>query len=101
MSRTGKFLLLIAAITVLSASTLALAGCGPSKGTNNSEIEQSGKTTENVKNNEEDTKIVEKYKINLQLESFSLPGVFSMDKPKGWKVYKAGEYNTFAFLTRD
>lgn len=36
-----------------------------------------------------------------ELEEYRLPGVFTLSKPKGWSVYKAGEYNTIAFLTRD
>lgn len=39
--------------------------------------------------------------IKLELQKYQLPGVFTLSKPKGWSVYKAGEYNTIAFLARD
>ncbi len=40
-------------------------------------------------------------KRELTLEKHEQAGVFTMQKPKGWSVYKAGEYNTLAFMARD
>jgi len=40
-------------------------------------------------------------KSELALEMHEQAGVFTMQKPKGWSVYKAGEYNTLAFMARD
>lgn len=40
-------------------------------------------------------------KISIKLERFTLPGILTINKPKGWQFYKTGEYNTIAFLTRD
>lgn len=54
--------------------------------------------TQNSAGNDSGTAVSTK---GYDLESYTLPGVFSMKKPKGWKVYKAGEYNTLAFLARD
>lgn len=45
--------------------------------------------------------IVDNVNTRLELQSYQLPGVFTMLRPKGWSVYKGGEYNTIAFLTRD
>lgn len=36
-----------------------------------------------------------------QLVDFEIPGVFTMQIPKGWRVYKTGEYNTLAYIVRD
>ena len=40
-------------------------------------------------------------KISFHFENYSIPGVLTIDKPEGWSFYKAGDYNTIAFLTRD
>jgi hypothetical protein len=46
-------------------------------------------------------KNTEKEEMKITLENYEQAGVFSMQKPKGWSVYKAGEYNTLSFLARD
>lgn len=100
-------------IVILTSLTILAAGCSAKKTTNTSKALESEKTSSNNSSNSttnstvkgtketETIKKSEKYNLKLELERFSMPGVFTMDKPKGWKVYKAGEYNTLAFLTRD
>jgi len=107
MIRFNKSFFASTVITVLTASTIMLIGCDSKKTTTS----YNSKIGEVAKNNSNNTSIdkkevatikkSEKYALKLELENFNMPGVFTMDRPKGWKVYKAGEYNTLAFLTRD
>lgn len=39
--------------------------------------------------------------VTLTLEKYTFPGVFTIQKPKGWSVYKGGEYQTIAYHERD
>lgn len=104
MIKFKKSLFVFVATSILISSTILLTGCNSKKSNINysSEIEE----TNNTNSTENDVYLEpirksEKYNINLELESFVMPGVFTMNKPKGWNVYRAGEYNTLAFLTRD
>lgn len=104
MIKLKKPLFVFVATSILISSTILMTGCNSKKISINysSEIEE----TNNSNSTENDVYLEpirksEKYNINLELESFVMPGVFTMNKPKGWNVYRAGEYNTLAFLTRD
>lgn len=107
MIKLKKFYFPFAVMAILLTSTLILVGCNPKETTSNysSEItdfeENNSFDSDNGGASTEPVEIYEKYNINLELESFTMPGVFTIDKPLGWGVYKAGEYNTIAFLTRD
>lgn len=108
MIKLKKFFFAFMTIAVLTSSTILLTGCDSKKTTLNyssedeEAIEGSNSTPSTGDDNYlEPIKKTEKYNINLELENYTIPGVFSMNKPKGWSVYKAGEYNTLAFLTRD
>jgi len=100
MIRLSKQFLVLSAITVLISSTIVFSGCD-SKKTTDSNTTSSGTASNQTKSKKDTIKKSEKYNVKLELEKYNLPGVFTMNKPKGWKVYKAGDYNTLAFLTRD
>lgn len=108
MIKFKKFFFVFSTIALLTSSTVLLTGCDSKKTTLNysSKDEEEIEESNSSKSTENDTylepiKKTEKYNINLELENFTMPGVFTMNKPQGWSVYKAGEYNTLAFLTRD
>lgn len=106
MIRLKKTFFTFTVMAIVIITTITLTGCDPQKSTINSNS-KAGQVETNNNNTLEDKKEVEaikkseKYNVNLELEKFNMPGVFTMDKPKGWEVYKAGDYNTLAFLTRD
>lgn len=106
MSRFNKSFFAFTVIALLTTSTITFIGCDSKHATSYTseieEIEKNNSDTSSKDNKEiEGIKKSEKYNIKLELEKFNMPGIFTMDKPKGWEVYKAGEYNTLAFLTRD
>lgn len=102
--KLNKSLLVITIIASLAATTTLLTGCDSKKVTtsysNESETNSTASTPETKKEVQKDI-TSEKYNVQLNLEKFTLPGVFTLNKPRGWSVYKAGDYNTIAFLTRD
>lgn len=100
MLKLNKTFFVFIVITVFTTSSITLTGCASKKTTTNY---TSTNSTTASKDNKKAATIAntEKYNLKLELEKYSLPGVFSLDKPKGWKVYKAGDYSTIAFLTRD
>ena len=106
MSRFNKSFFAFTVIALLTTSTITFIACDSKHATSYTseieEIEKDNSGTTSKDNKEiEGIKKSEKYNIKLELEKFNMPGIFTMDKPKGWEVYKAGEYNTLAFLTRD
>lgn len=107
MIKFKKFYFLFRVIAILMTSALILVGCDSKETTTNysSEItdfeENDSFDSDSSNESTEPVEIYEKYNINLELESFAIPGVFIIDRPIGWSVYKAGDYNTLAFLTRD
>ena len=103
MYRLSKSFVSFAVIAAITTSTIMFSGCSSKKASNystNTGVNEKNSTTS--KNNQKEAiKKSEKYNVKLEVEKYNLPGVFTMDKPKNWKVYKAGDYNTLAFLTRD
>lgn len=107
MIKFKKFYFSFGVIAILISSALILVGCDSKETTTNysSEIadfkENDSFDSDSSNESTEPVEIYEKYNINLELENFAIPGVFTIDKPIAWSVYKAGDYNTLAFLTRD
>jgi len=103
MFRLSKSFVSFAVIAALTTSTIIFSGCSSKKASNystNTGVNKKNSTTS--KNNQKEAiKKSEKYNVKLEAEKYNLPGIFTMDRPKNWKVYKAGDYNTLAFLTRD
>lgn len=100
MKKCNNFFCMFMAIAVLAVSTIMFTGCGSKKDTT-SNSEETEKSNSNDNKEVETIKKSEKYNVKIELEKFNMSGVFKMDKPKGWNVYKAGEYSTLSFLTRD
>jgi len=103
MYRLSKSFVSFAVIAAVTTSTIIFSGCSSKKASNystNTEVNEKNSNTS--KNNEKEAiNKSEKYNVKLEVEKYNLPGVFTMNKPNNWKVYKAGDYNTLAFLTRD
>lgn len=82
MIRFNKSFFLFAFISVLITLTISLAGC-------NSKKNSDSNNTNNTYSPSTDKKGVatvvktEKYNIKLELEKYNIPGIFSLDKPKG------------------
>lgn len=90
-----------AIIALILISVLTFAACSKTVAGNTGNYNAVPNGPSDVDDAKKQSKNTIPAKKEIVLGKYEQAGVFTMQKPKGWSVYMAGEYNTLAFLVRD